>query len=76
MGVPVVDVCRLVRITEQSSYRWKKHFVGLEIHQARQLKQLAGVLPSPWPLHGRGIEISKNFPATEWGSGGQPTGLF
>lgn len=40
VGVPVVEVCRQVGITEQTFYRWKKRFVGLEIDQVRQLKQL------------------------------------
>ncbi len=40
VGVPVVEVCRQVGITEQTFYRWKKYFVGLEINQVRQLKQL------------------------------------
>jgi putative transposase len=40
VGVPVVEVCRQVGITEQTFYRWKRHFVGLEIDQVRQLKQL------------------------------------
>ncbi len=39
-GVPVVEVCRRVGITEQTFYRWKKQYVGLEIDQVRQLKQL------------------------------------
>ena len=38
--MPVVEMCRQVGITEQTFYTWKKHFVGLEIDQARQLKQL------------------------------------
>jgi len=40
VGVPVVEVCRRVGITEQTFYRWKKQYVGLEIDQVRQLKQL------------------------------------
>jgi putative transposase len=40
VGVPVVEVCRRVGITEQTFYRWKKQDVGLEIDQVRQLKQL------------------------------------
>lgn len=40
VGVPVVEVCRQVGITEQTFYRWKKRYVGLEIDQVRQLKQL------------------------------------
>ena len=40
VGVPVVEVCRRVGITEQTFYRWKKKYVGLEIDKVRQLKQL------------------------------------
>ena len=40
VGVPVVEVCRRAGITEQTFYRWKKKYVGLEIDQVRQLKQL------------------------------------
>lgn len=40
VGVPVVEVCRQAGITEQTFYRWKKPYVGLEIDQVRQLKQL------------------------------------
>jgi putative transposase len=40
VGVPVAEVCRQVGITEQTFYRWKKQYVGLEIDQVRQLKQL------------------------------------
>jgi putative transposase len=40
VGVPIVEVCRQVGTTEQTFYRWKKQFVGLEIDQVRQLKQL------------------------------------
>jgi len=39
-GVPVEEVCRGVGITEQTFYRWKRKFVGLEVEQVRQLKQL------------------------------------
>ena len=40
VGVAVVEVCRRVGITEQTLHRWKKKYVGLEIDQVRQLKQL------------------------------------
>jgi putative transposase len=33
-------VCRQVGITEQTFYRWKKQYVGLQSDQVRQLKQL------------------------------------
>jgi putative transposase len=40
VGVPVAEVCRQAGITEQTFYRWKKQYGGLEIDQVRQLKQL------------------------------------
>jgi len=40
VGVPVGELIRKVGISEQTFYRWKKHDVGLEIDQVRQLKQL------------------------------------
>ena len=40
VGVPVGELIRKVGISEQTFYRWKKQHVGLEIDQARQLKQL------------------------------------
>ena len=40
VGVKVVEVRRQAGITERTFYRWKKQYVGLEIDQLRQLKQL------------------------------------
>ena len=40
VGVPVGELVRKVGISEQTFYRWKKQYVGLEIDQVRQLKQL------------------------------------
>ena len=40
VGVPVGELVRKVGISEQTFYRCKKHYVGLEIDQVRQLKQL------------------------------------
>ena len=40
VGVPVVELCRQAGIAEQTFYRWKKQYVGLEVDQVRQLKQL------------------------------------
>jgi putative transposase len=40
VGVPVAELIRKVGISEQTFYRWKKHYVGLEVDQVRQLKQL------------------------------------
>ena len=39
-GVPVGELCRQVGISEQSFYRWKKVYGGLQPSEARELKQL------------------------------------
>ncbi len=40
LGIPVGDLIRKVGITEQTFYRWKKQYKGLESEQVRELKQL------------------------------------
>ncbi len=40
VGVPVGELIRKVGISEQTYYRWKKQYTGLEVDQVRQLKQL------------------------------------
>ena len=40
VGVPVRELVRREGISEQTFYRWKKQYVGLEIDPVRQLKQL------------------------------------
>ena len=39
-GMPVAELIRRIGITEQTFYRWKKQYSGLDSDQARQLKQL------------------------------------
>ena len=39
-GVPLVELIRRMGISEQTFYRWKKQYVGLEVDQVRELKQL------------------------------------
>lgn len=40
MGLPVADVIRQVGISEQTFYRWKRQYSGLESDQVRELKQV------------------------------------
>lgn len=40
LGMPVADVVRQIGISEQTFYRWKKQYKGLESDQVRELKQL------------------------------------
>lgn len=39
-GVPLAELLRRVGVSELTFYRWKKQYVGLEVDQVRQLKQL------------------------------------
>jgi putative transposase len=40
VGVPVAELIRQTEITEQTYYRWKAKYAGLEVDQVRQIKQL------------------------------------
>jgi putative transposase len=40
LGIPVAELIRQVGLSEQTFYRWKKKYSGLEVDQVRQLKQL------------------------------------
>jgi putative transposase len=40
VGVPVAELIRKVGITEQTFYRWKSKYAGMEVDHVRQVKQL------------------------------------
>jgi len=40
VGVPVAELIRKIGISQQTFYRWKKQYTGLEVDQVRELKQL------------------------------------
>ena len=40
MGAPVAALIRHLGIVEQTFYRWKRRYAGLESEQVRQFKQL------------------------------------
>ena len=40
LGMPVAEIVRQVGIFEQTFYRWKKQYAGLQSDQVRELKQL------------------------------------
>jgi len=39
-GVPGVEVCRRMGITEQTFYRWKRKFAGMDVAELARLRQL------------------------------------
>jgi putative transposase len=39
-GTPVAELIRHVGVSEQTFYRWKKQYAGLQTDQVRQLKLL------------------------------------
>lgn len=40
LGLPVADLIRQIGISEQTFYRWKRQYGGLESDQVRELKQV------------------------------------
>lgn len=40
IGTPIAELCQQHGISEQSYYRWKKVYGGMEPSEARELKQL------------------------------------
>ncbi len=40
LGIPIAELIRQVGVSEQTFYRWKKKYSGLEVDQVRQLRQL------------------------------------
>jgi putative transposase len=40
LGLPVADVIRQVGISEQTFYRWKRQYAGLESDLVREFKQV------------------------------------
>ena len=39
-GTPIAQVCKKLGISEQSYYRWRKEYGGLDLDQAKKLKVL------------------------------------
>ena len=39
-GLPTAELCRKYGISEQTFYRWKAKYGGLEVSEARRLKSL------------------------------------
>jgi putative transposase len=39
-GQALADVCRQLNIAENTYYRWRKEYGGLEVDQARRLKDI------------------------------------
>lgn len=39
-GLPVAQTCQTLGITEQTSYRWRNEYGGLQVEQAKRLKEL------------------------------------
>ena len=40
LGIPISELIRQVGVSEQTFYRWKKKYSGLEVDQVRELKQV------------------------------------
>ena len=40
VGLPVSELCRKHGVSEQTFYRWKKKYGGMDVGEARRLRQL------------------------------------
>ena len=40
LGMPVADLIRRVGVSEQTFYRWKKQYAGMQSNQVHELRQL------------------------------------
>lgn len=40
IGMPVAEIIRQMGISEQTFYRWKKQYAGLQTEQASEFKQI------------------------------------
>ncbi len=52
-GAKTGDLCRRHGISEQTFYRWGRKYGGLEVSEAKRLKNLEGKIPSPQNPSGR-----------------------
>ena len=51
-GVQIHELCRRHNVTEQTFFRWRNKYGGMEVSDARRLKTLEGEKPSSnawWP---------------------------
>ena len=68
-GVPIVDLCRQVGISEQSFYRWRKVYGNLPVHASSSLIRTGSTLGgrSPrwrvWPCAGEWHPAFRHAPA-------------
>ena len=40
LGTPIAELCRIHGVSEQSYYRWKKKYGGMELQDARRYREL------------------------------------
>ncbi len=39
-GITIPQICRRLEVTEQTYYRWRKAYGGMQVSQAKRLKEL------------------------------------
>jgi transposase-like protein len=39
-GATIAEVCRKIEVIDQTYYRWRKEYGGMQIEQAKRLKEL------------------------------------
>ena len=68
-GVTIVEVCKKYGVSEQSYYRWKNKYGGLDVSEARRLKQLEtenSMLKKLLAERDLEIEVMKEINSKKW----------
>lgn len=68
-GVSIADICRKHNCSEQSYYRWKAKFGGMEVSEAKQLRELErenGELKKMVAEQALDIRMLKDVNAKKW----------
>jgi len=68
-GLTVVDVCRKHNCSEQSFYRWKAKFGGMEVSEAKRLRELERENSEPKKMvaeQALDIRMLKDINAKKW----------
>jgi len=57
-GRPVAELCRQIGITDTTFYKWRSKFAGLEVSEARRLRQLEALWSRKLPPPASPLSIS------------------
>ena len=68
-GVPVVEICRKMEVSEATFYRWKKKFAGMGVAELRRPKTVRRRKPQAQTMGGRSVAGQAHAPGCTEKSG-------